>query len=165
MKKRNLFAVFILSFLTGGIYELYWSYVVRKDLIAINKDEKSIPPIHWLLIMFYVAAPVAILALLSALVSKSIFEPLLNAGMLVLIISLFASIFIYLWWYWHFCNTFSRVVKGNDATLIYILWIISRVTVPVWNLMGQSDINKYLENQKAAKQGTQSDTSSTQAAL
>ncbi len=154
MKKRNLIAVFLLSFITGGIYELYWSYTVRKDLIAINKDEKSIPPIHWLLLPLYVAAPVLAFGLLSQFVSKSIFDPILNGSMIVLVGVMFASIFLYLWWYWHFCNTFFRVIKGNDAVLIYVLWIISRITLPVWNLMGQSDINKYLAKHQAHQQNT-----------
>lgn len=40
MKTRSILSVFILSFITCGIYSLYWSYVMTEDM---NQKEPSEP--------------------------------------------------------------------------------------------------------------------------
>lgn len=153
MKKRNLFAAFALAFITFGIYELYWSYKVRQGLIAKTGDEKSIPPFKFLLIPLFAALIALPFFLISATtVRNNILDLLASVASVVLVCSLFVSIFIYLWWYWHFFNTLYRVAKGNEATLSYVIWIISRIVgIPVWIILSQSDINKFITRTSANK--------------
>lgn len=58
MKKRNPFAVFILSIITLGIYDLYWLVVTKK---VLNQKTKIHTPTIWLLILPIFLAVVSII--------------------------------------------------------------------------------------------------------
>lgn len=63
MKKRNPLAVFLLSIVTFGIYDLYWLAKTRKELN--DKTSIKIPSI-WILFIPAIIAVVAVIALLIA---------------------------------------------------------------------------------------------------
>jgi hypothetical protein len=158
MKKRNLFVVLVLSFITLGLYGLFWLYFTRRDILRFLPDKKAIPS-FWVM-----AAPVLILLglatlalIINALSTRSGGNPINGVLLLVGIPTSFATLVVPFWWMWHYFKAvYALTAKagqtGTEVWVLYLLWIASiLVAVPVWMLLVQNDLNK-LADQLAAPQ-------------
>lgn len=152
MKQRNIFAVFILSIVTLGIYFLIWIYTIHRDLSKKIEDKKSLPSFLWLLvpeILIVLAFIVIVVSVLAAVMSgPEQGEVILSAiAIPFIIIAAIAPIVIGFWWFYLFCQVFYKAVGGTEATVSYVIWIISFcICLPIWTLIVQNDINKSLES-------------------
>lgn len=152
MKQRNIFTVFILSIVTLGIYFLIWIYTIHRDLSKKIKDKKSLPSFLWLLV------PEAVIVLAFIMIVISVSAAVISGperGQVILsaiaipsiIIAAIAPIVIGFWWFYLFCQAFYKAVGGTEATISYVVWIISLfMCLPIWTLIVQNDINKSLES-------------------
>ena len=151
MKRRHVLAVLGLSFITLGIYVIYWLYKTRKELLAYLPDKNAIPRV---IILFTPVLGIVGLIIFSAIVgaavpyestASTVFNVLLGILAVVVVLGAFVVSF---WWFYHYFKGVEAVVQGNDAMLYYTLWIILTMIGfgPIWVLIVQSDLNKFIDN-------------------
>lgn len=153
MKHRHVLAVLALSYLTLGIYVIYWLYKTRLELLAYSQNKKAIPKVIVLFIPCFVLIG---LAIISSVASASFYdlsgENAANATFVITLVLMMAGILavfvVAFWWQYHYFRTLEATVQGNDAMLLYVLWIILTLfgLGPIWVLLVQSDLNKFIEN-------------------
>lgn len=154
MKQRNIFAVFILSIVTLGIYFLIWLYEIHRDLLKKIEDKKSLPSFWWLFVPVALLIACIILSIVLTLTALLSGPPADNiiiavAAPLIAILVVFAPLVIGFWWFYRFCQVFYKVVGGTETTVSYALWIVSLcMCLPIWTLIVQGDINKSLESEQ-----------------
>lgn len=151
MKRRHVLAVLGLSFITLGIYVIYWLYKTRKELLHFLPDKKAIPRVIVLFVPYFVMIGLVICT--SIIVASLDFDSpaygAVNALTIILIILSTLAIFVVsFWWFYRYFKAVEAVTQGNDAMLYYTLWIILTLMGlgPVWVLIVQNDLNKFIEN-------------------
>jgi hypothetical protein len=153
MKRRHVLAVLGLSFLTLGIYVIYWLYKTRLELLPYLEDKKFVPRVIVLFVPIFVMIGLLIPA---AVFMADSWNPYLDepsaAGMTVFMTVLFggmlAAAVISFWWFYRYFKAVEAVTGGNNAMLMYGLWIaLSLIGIgPVWTLIIQDDLNKFIDN-------------------
>jgi preprotein translocase subunit SecG len=157
MQKRGVIEVILLSFLTLGIYELYWLYQTRKELVARGA---RIPRAIWLLAPAVGITLVALMqfvmrfvldASINATTSGDMFEPN-GFKMAVNIISIiFGVIFILgiipytLYWFYKYCQGVELATKGKTSfALSFGSWVaLSAISLFfIWPGIMQDSFNK-----------------------
>lgn len=150
MKKRNIAFVLLMSFLTLGIYIIYWLYATRKELLNYLPDKNTIPRV------FYLFLPWLVLISLFLLMSVVMAFAGTNdsaANIMSIFVTIFGlvgfigGIVVAFWWFYRYFKGVEMVTNGTDATLMYVLWILLSLMIgPVWTLLVQNDINKFIDN-------------------
>jgi hypothetical protein len=135
MKKRNLAVIVILGIVTLGFYDLYWTYVTRKEMVARGA---RIPSFWWL------ASPVILLTIItgilfglnftvrngsadtvnSAIVIFNIVSVLAGAGAVLVIIP------YAIYWYYQYSKavewlTQGRLAAGNSLAILILTYIFN----------------------------------------
>jgi hypothetical protein len=152
MKKRHPAAVLLLPIVTLGIYCIYWFYATRKELVARNKDEKSIPPV---LVLFLPLIGLGLLVLLALMGGHGEATPTAISVILITlgIAGVLAALVVPLWWTWRYCKVLTPITKGLDFTQLYVLYVVLAGVcnlLIVWMLLVQLDINKLIDREAAA---------------
>lgn len=151
MKKRHVLAVLGLSFVTLGIYVIYWLYKTRKELLHFLPDKKAIPRVIILFIPVFAMIGVVIgTGIISAALTfeSPAYNAVWIATLILIILSVLAACVVSFWWFYRYFRAVEAVTQGNDAMLLYTLWIILTIIGfgPVWVLIVQNDLNKFIEN-------------------
>jgi hypothetical protein len=154
VKKRHVLAVLALSYLTLGIYVIYWLYRTRKDLLQFTADKQAIPKVITMFIPVFVLVGLVILLGVSAGImsingESSTAMAALSVVATIAIIGAVVAIFVVsFWWFYRYFQTIEQVVQGNEAMLFYTMWIALTLfgIGPVWVLIVQSDLNKFIDN-------------------
>jgi hypothetical protein len=156
MKKRNPGIVILLSFVTFGIYCIYWLYATRKELVRRNHNSRSIPPVILLFApLFLITALIVALFAIGAALDSS--QAAVSVLLFVLtIIGALAIIALPLWWYWRYCQVVAESVKpigGMDFAQMYVLHVVLAWMfwlLPVWMLIVQVELNKLIDHDAQA---------------
>jgi hypothetical protein len=155
LKKRHVLAVLGLSFVTLGIYVIYWLYKTRQELLSFLPDKKAIPMVTVLFIpIFVMIASFIGMAMISVSTtfmysgSRGSAELYSTISIIVTMLSILAVFVVAFWWFYRYFKAVEAVTQGNDAMLLYTLWIILTIIGlgPVWVLIVQNDLNKFIEN-------------------
>lgn len=147
MKRRNPFAVFVLSFITLGIYDLYWLVKTKAELNA--KTKVHTPSIFLLFspILLLIIAVIVLAASNSSsspttsttYLNNSITTATTNVnGGSVVGISLFAltsliTIGISFFWFFKFSKAINEYTNGKSGTGItfLLLWVLHFIGVAI----------------------------------
>ena len=103
MKRRHVLAVLGLSFVTLGIYVIYWLYKTRKELLHYLPDKKAIPRV---LILF-----IPILAMIGLVIGLSVITAALTydstaynvVWIITLIVIMAGMLAIFVVNFWGYC--------------------------------------------------------------
>lgn len=153
MKRRHVLAVLGLSFVTLGIYVIYWLYKTRLELLPYLEDKKYIPRVIVMFIPVFVTIGLLIPAVIfmadswnpytdeASVAGTTVFMTILFGGLIVTTVISF-------WWFYRYFRSVEAVTGGNNAMLMYGLWIaLSLIGIgPVWTLITQDDLNKFIDN-------------------
>jgi hypothetical protein len=150
MTHREVWKVIVFGLITLGIYDLYWIYKTRNELVAKgNKVPKFI--ILFVPLIAMVAAVIFNVILLTVTsdstgsgASTAAGGAALVGGLLIILASL-ASIPISLWWFYHYCKAVEHVTGGKTSFgMAYGLAIVlSLLNVAfVWPGIIQDGFNK-----------------------
>ncbi len=167
MKKRNLLAVFALSIVTLGIYDLYWLVVTKKEL---NQKTRTHVPTIWLLFVPVILAVVALIVILAAVASSpqvatNSFGPTSQqtaspasaglgiAGMLMSVLAFLIILPLTFYWFFKFSKAVSEYTNGkmNTALTFLLLWLIHFIGV----VFVQDAFNDMIESGTVPGQGSQ----------
>ena len=153
MKRRHVLAVLGLSFLTLGIYTIYWLYKTRLELLPYLEDKKYIPRVIVMFVPVFVTIGLLIPAVIFMADSRSPYtEESSAAGMAVFMTVLFGGLIVIMviafWWFYRYFRAVEAVTGGNNAMLMYGLWVVLTIinVGPVWALIIQDDLNKFIDN-------------------
>jgi hypothetical protein len=139
MKKRNPFAVLVLSIVTLGIYDLYWLASTRKEL---NKTTSIKVPSLWLLIspaILFIGALIAVAASaaserpkLSAYNGTATAPDTMSAiFVLVYFLGIIVMMGISFFWFWRYSKAVHEYTKGEMSfpVAFLMLWILHLIGV------------------------------------
>lgn len=153
MKRRHVVAVLLLSYLTLGIYTVYWLYRTRLDLLQYTPDKNAIPRVIIMFIPFFALIAAVLMALLGSAVAQGDTGAALGTAVSILatvlvLASILALFIVSFWWFYRYFQVLEQVVQGNDGMLYYTLWVILTLfgLGPVWVILVQSDLNKFIDN-------------------
>lgn len=154
MKKRNPIAVLLLSYITLGIYVIYWLYATRKEIVERNNNPQSIPPVWTMfapLLGFIVLAFIALIFNSAADSVQTALNIVIAIGCVALLVGLFYFSFRFMWRY---CLAASELTHGTDGKTLFWLWFIGSFfgLGPIAMLMIQSDLNRYIRDHDTAQQ-------------
>ena len=111
----------LLSFLTLGVYSVYWLYHTTKELRKYTGE--TIPHFGYMIVPTLAATLLGILSVLTQ-------EPAL---IIILIISAFLVLGISLWWYWKYCAVASIAIKKEYSTgLLFFLFLLLDDFMPIF---------------------------------
>ncbi len=139
MKKRNPFAVFVLSIITLGIYDIYWLVVTKKEL---NQKTRVKTPTIWLLfspfmLLLICSIIVAIIALKSKAAGGSSGSSAgMGASAFVVLIYVFSFLVILpvsFYWFWKFSKAVNEYTGGKSSTGVnfLLLWLVHLIGVAI----------------------------------
>lgn len=149
MERRSLLFVILISIVTLGIYDVYWLFVTRNELV--QKGYKV--PSPWLVLAPLLGLiAVALLQIIAHFVfanetgGTNLFERIVNIlSLLIGFLSIFGIIPMSLYWTWQYCKAAEGVTKGAlsaglNFTLAIILAIVGLNII--WPAIVQSYFNK-----------------------
>lgn len=148
MKKRNPIAVLLLSYITFGIYVIYWLSATRKEIISQNHNEQSIPPVWTVFAPLLGFVALAFIALLFNSSAESV-QTALNIVIAVGCIAFFVGLFYFGFKFmWRYCLAAYDLTHGTDGKTLFWLWFIGSFfgLGPIAMLMIQSDLNRYIRD-------------------
>jgi len=144
VKRRHVLAVLGLSFVTLGIYVIYWLYKTRKELLGYLPDKNAIPRVIILFIPVFAMIGIVIFGavMTAALYSRNSAAAMGVISMILMMTCLLAIFVVEFWWFYKYLKAVEAVTQGNDAMLLYALWIILTIMGlgPIWVLIVQSDL-------------------------
>jgi hypothetical protein len=159
MKKRDPFIVLLLSLITGGIYNLYWLYVTRREIVTTLNNEKAIWPV-WILLspILGVIAALALYMLIAIVLGfQGTFvphdTPLMNTVIFLFgAASIIAFIVVPIMWMHRYCKALATAIHSADSSTSFTIWILLTIFGVgfIWNLLTQIDINKFVGTQPVA---------------
>ncbi|HTE57210.1 MAG TPA: DUF4234 domain-containing protein [Verrucomicrobiae bacterium] len=164
MKHRSLLKVVLLSYVTLGVYQLVWLWQVRKGLTERLNDKKAIPSLVIALSILGVLTVITLVIFFSALSSMSTYYDSgqsSDASLIWLILLIFIVVPIgALYWSYRFARALHMVVGGIPPLLNLILlsFLSGNGFGPIWMLIAQNDINKFLDKENAAPTPTTAPT-------
>jgi hypothetical protein len=147
MKYRSLGKMLLLSIVTLTIYQIFWLYNTKKELVASGGH---IPAFKWLLAPYIAMLLILIFGLVTLGLGSDASSDSVN-GLLwfVLIIPISVTVLIYygvaLWWFVHYCKAAEQVTKGEMSfKLSYVLAIVlSLINLGfIWPFIMQNSYNK-----------------------
>lgn len=159
MKKRNPIAVLALSYVTLGIYVVYWLYATRKEIVSQNGNEKSIPPVKS---MYLPLLGLVLIGLLQLIVNG---KPDGTASAVVVAINIISAlggiaafvavIYCSFRFMWRYCLAAHALAQGTDGKTLFWLWFIGSLfgLGPIAMLMIQSDLNRYIRDHNSTSLG------------
>lgn len=123
MKQRSVGMVIFLSFITLGIYPLFWMHDTRKEMLA--RGAKDIPSV-WLLAVPAVISVLLIMTFLIILVAGSVADSSLGIAAFVPIIGYMVATVIWtgvlIYWLYKYSQAVDYVTKGQVSfTLSFAL--------------------------------------------
>ena len=141
MKKRNPFAVYVLSIITFGIYDLYWLVKTKAEL---NSKTRQHTPSIWLLVspllLFFIAVIVFVATSKATSPTVTYFgsaSPSVNGpsliGILLFGIASVASAAIPFYWVFKFSKAVNEYTNGKSGTGVtfLLLWTINLIGVAI----------------------------------
>lgn len=151
MKKRNPIAVLVLSYITLGIYTVYWLYATRKEIVDQNHNEQSIPPVKTIYMPLLSIAVVGLVALIFNSSPGSTADVVNGICGLIGLGLFIATIYYSFRFMWRYCLAAAELVHGTDGKTLFWLWFIGSIfgLGPIAMLMIQSDLNRYIRDQGA----------------
>ncbi|HUA13147.1 MAG TPA: DUF4234 domain-containing protein [Candidatus Sulfotelmatobacter sp.] len=139
MKKRNPIAVFFLSIITLGIYDIYW---LVKTKTVLNKETKVHVPTIWLLFIPGILLGVGYGLLIGGGVSNhntgygsstsTIAHPgVFFSGVGLIVVGFIAAFTIGIYWLFRFSQAVDEYTNGkmNTAVSFLILWLVHFIGV------------------------------------
>jgi uncharacterized membrane protein YidH (DUF202 family) len=121
MKYRNIVFVFIMSIVTLGIYDIYWAFSTRDELVKKRQDVPS--PWIVLLPLLGLLVVAALEMFVHFVISGSPYEPsspletsVNIISVLVGIVSILGTIPLSIYWLWKYCQAAEKVTKGELTT-------------------------------------------------
>lgn len=151
MKRRHVLAVLGLSFVTLGIYVIYWLYKTRKELLAYHPNKNAVPRV---LILFVPVFAILGIAIVGGIIGAAF--PYGSAGentmsvltVILIMLAMLGGLVVSFWWFYQYFKAVEAVTHGEDAMLLYTLWIILTLIGfgPIWVLIVQNDFNKFIDN-------------------
>lgn len=155
MKNRSAIAVVLLSFITLGIYTLFWLRDTRKELIDAGQ---KLPPVKLLLLPFLLLPTVALLQFISRFVintsssssdlmtATNSATALLNiASLLVGMLAILVILPLTFYWFYKYCKAAEGASQGQISFAIsFILFVaLSIFSLSfIWPGIMQSEFNK-----------------------
>lgn len=154
MKRRHILAVLALSYLTLGIYTIYWLYRTRLDLLQHLPDKNAIPRVIIMFIPWLAVIGSLIVAFILSAILRQNDPDSVAAGVvailsvIIMIAGFIAILIVSFWWFYRYFQALEQAVQGNDAMLHYTLWVVFTLfgIGPVWVVLAQSDLNKFIDN-------------------
>lgn len=144
MQKRNLLKMLLLNIITLGIYQFYWLYSTRKELVAHGNT--NIPRMIFLFIPpLVLVAAAAVYALAQAFTSGEGNTGPLNV--LIFIVAALAVIawpIVAVWWLWQYCIAIEAITKQRfSRQFAFWLGILISMFGPwmIWTLIIQNEYN------------------------
>lgn len=149
LQKRSLLKVVIFSIFTVGIYDIYWIYKTRQEIVGGLNDPKAIP-LFRILALPFVALLIALIVsfVQSYNQSEAGANALLN-GLMILVglVGVIGFFTIPLWWFFKYFQATNKLTKRTEPILLYVIWLICIfiAILPVWILIVQNDLNKTVD--------------------
>ena len=112
MKKRNIWLVMLLTLVTLGLYELYWFYQTRQEMISKGGRIPSV----WQLALAYLAIPIVLLPVL--------FFPNVSTGvyLTLALLGVITILAIYLRWLSQYCRAVQQITAG-EVSYGFCFWL------------------------------------------
>jgi hypothetical protein len=143
MKKRNLLAVFLLSILTFGIYNIYWLVKTKKEL---NSKTKIHVMSIWLLLLPAIVFIVALIVGLVVGFSSGNTQTSGGAGIAVILIDIFAWIILFpimFFWFFGFSKAVNEYTDGRLSTALTFLLFFSGTVLGIF--FAQDTFNEMID--------------------
>lgn len=148
MKNRNLIFVTLLSIVTVGIYDIYWAFSTRNELVKKNLDVPSPLIILAPLLALLAIAAIAIPVHLSNSTGNTV--TLVNVlSVLFGVVAVLALIPVAVYWVWRYSKAVEKLTKGDlTAEISMVIAILSSLVglSIVWPIVVQ-----YYYNQTSTK--------------
>ena len=144
MKNRSLIKMLVLSIITLGIYQIYWLYKTREELVSLRQEVPS----FWLLVAPYITVILVFGAQLVINSSPSTsMDAQLGTNIISLILGLVAIIAIIpvtIYWHYKYCKAASFATGGKPTfdmsfVLFIIFWLFGLSVV--WPFIMQDGYN------------------------
>jgi len=152
MQKRSLGQMILYSVITLGIYQIFWLYYTKREMVA--KGYK-IPPFKLLFLPLLALLAIIPLQFLSLMNSAGNSDAS-GATILITVVSLFLGIIfliaiipITLYWYYKYCQAVALVTKDEltFATSYALFIVLSVLSVSfVWPFIVQESFNKVTDD-------------------
>lgn len=148
MQKRNIAVVILLGFITLGIYDLYWLYKTRQELVALGG---KVPRFIWLLLPLLALLAVGVLwlffliALSDSSDSSQALMPLSVLSMIVGVVAVIAIFPITIYWMYRYSEAVEQVTHGQTTTgFAFGLWLVLAILgfTFIWHGLIQDAFNK-----------------------
>jgi hypothetical protein len=151
MKQRNLFRLFVLSFVTFGVYQLLWTKQTRDEMAQRGA---KVPPFINLILPFIIAFGLITIALIWGLIVNSAgSEPdglKVNVPLIIgAVLAIIAVPVVFLHWYYKYCQGVDFVTNGKTSlSFSFFLFVILNVFSVglIWPLIIQDAFNRLGEN-------------------
>lgn len=130
MPRRSLLTMIILSIITLGFYQIYWTYKTRQELVGQKQD---VPPFKLLMAPILAILAVGLVTLIVHLATNQSDSGGSNVVVNVLavivgILAVLTIIPISLYWFYKYCKAVEGVTEG-DLTfgMSYALFIVGAI--------------------------------------
>lgn len=156
MTQREPWKVVVFGIITLGIYDIFWLYSTRKEMVALGQQ---IPRVIWLFLPYIVflallVVQMVMLGVLSDASRSSTGFNILNVVILIgEIIAIFASIPVWLYWFYKYSQAIAAMTRNKmPFGMAYGLSILFSVygLSSVWAGMIQYEFNSISPDPKPA---------------
>lgn len=144
MKNRNLIFVTVMSLVTLGIYDLYWAFSTRNELV--KKGHKVPSPMIFLYPIIAALLSVLILVVLYDSPNGQDAMGVLGTVLVILmLVSALAFIPIGIYWLWRYSQAVGKVTKGKlSAEVSMVIALVTGVVgfAFIWPIVVQYYYNQ-----------------------
>ena len=149
LKKRNIIAVIILSYITLGIYSVYWLYKTRLELVAQTGNERDIPRIRTMFMpLVFLVLIVGANLLVDSSASSSRSGAQAGASVILIVASLVfvvLTIVRSIQFLRAYCRTVTRVTEQRTDNTLFWTWILCDLfSLPIGQILAQNSINQFV---------------------
>lgn len=147
MQHRSMVKMLLLTIITLGIYQIYWTYQTRQELVS---QGQNVPRFIILMAPLLAILGMTLLLVINAFVFSQTDGGnglvLFNAlSFLIGIVAFVAAIPITFWWFYKYCKAAEQVTAGKlTFDLSYVLFIVTAFfgVTYVWPFIVQYNFNE-----------------------